>query len=188
MTMYVMSNLLLDGIKRRVEVKCTTSGVDDTIDDTIVDELTKLKAELLLVGERWSKIVHDTSFSFYYGVRSVILVLEKIIDRFQTETKDNDLQIAKDTLEVIPSINAIIHDAMQYRTDDDLAEHILEKTDQLDEKAYDANLLKTDEEYLENVDKDTLQKLFNGMLEEMEIPKNSTHLVNVTDDKNTSRF
>ena len=182
--MYVMSNLLLDGIKRRVEVKCTTSGADGAI----VDELTKLKAELLLVGERWSKIDHDTSFSLFYSVRTVILVLEKIIDRFQTETKDDGLQIAKDTLVVIPSIDAIIHDAMQYRTDDDLAEHILKKTDQLDEKAYDVNLLKTDEEYLENVDKDTIIELFEGMLDIIEIPKNSTDLVNVTDDKNTSRF
>ncbi|MCY4492006.1 MAG: hypothetical protein OXC46_11200 [Thaumarchaeota archaeon] len=183
-----MSNLLLDGIKRRVEDKCTTSGADDTIVDTIVDDLTKLKNDLLKVEAKWSKIDHENSFSFFYSVRTVILVLEKIIDRFQTETKDDGLQIAKDTLVVIPSIDTIIHDAMQYRTDDDLAEHILEKTNQFDEEAYDANLLKTDEEYLENVDKDTIIELFEGMLDIMEIPKNPTHLVNVTDAKNTSRF
>ena len=134
-------------------------------------ELDKMKDTLLKVEKEWSKIDHENSYSIYYGVRSVILVLEKIIERFETESVDNVLQIAQDTLLVIPFINYIIQDAMQYKTNDDLAEHILEMTDQLDEKAYDANLLKSSEEYLHDIDKNTILKFFDGMLEIMEVPK-----------------
>ena len=142
----------------------------DRVSD-IVYELDKMKDTLLKVEKNWLKIDHENSYSIYYGVRSVILVLEKIIERFETESIDNVSQIAKDTLLVIPFINYIIQDAMQYKTNDDLAEHILEMTDQLDEKAYDANLLKSSEEYLHDIDKNTILKFFDGMLEIMEVPK-----------------
>ena len=162
-----MTNQLLDEIEYRVK----NIDAEDRVDDTVIDYLTKLKDELLKVEKKWLNIDHENSYSFYYGVRSVILVLEKIIERFQTESIDNVLQIAQDTLLVIPFINYIIQDAMQYKTNDDLAEHILEMTDQLDEKAYDANLLKSSEEYLHDIDKNTILKFFDGMLEIMEVPK-----------------
>ena len=162
-----MTNQLLAEIEYRVK----NIDTEDRVDDTIVNEIIKLKNDLLKVEKEWLKIDHKNNYSFYYGVRSVILVLEKIIERFQTESMDNVLQIAQDTLLVIPFINDIIQDAMQYKTDDDLAEHILEKTDQLDEKAYDANLLKSSEEYLHDIDKNTILKFFDGMLEIMEVPK-----------------
>ena len=145
-------------------------SVKNTDTENSVDYVTKLKDELLKVEKKWLNIDHENSYSFYYGVRSVILVLEKIIERYQTES-ENNLQITKDVLNVLPYIQYIINDAEAYKTNDDLAEHILEMTDQLDEKAYDANLLKSSEEYLHDIDKNTILKFFDGMLEIMEVPK-----------------
>ena len=129
-----------------------------------------------MLEDEWEKIDHENSFHFYCGVGDVILILEKMIKRFKTEAKQNDLQIIKDSLTVIPIINEIIQIAEQYKTDDNLAEQISEIIDELDEFADKANLLKTHEEYLENVDKNTIKKLFDGMLEIMEIPKKSPYL------------
>ena len=90
------------------------------------------------------------------------MVLEKIIERFQTESGD-DSQIRKDMLETIPYIQDIIQDAVHYKTNDDLTKHILEKTDQLDEIACNVNLLKSDEEYLEGVGEKAILNLFDGI-------------------------
>ncbi|MCY4490879.1 MAG: hypothetical protein OXC46_05365 [Thaumarchaeota archaeon] len=150
-----MSNQLLD----KIEYKVKNIDTDDRVD---VDELTQLKDKLLKIEKKWLKIDHENSYSFYYGVRSVILVLEKIIERYQTEREDAS-QIGKDMLEAIPYIQDIIQDAEYYKTHDDLAKHILEKTDQLDEIACNVNLLKSDEEYLEGVDKKSILKLSDGI-------------------------
>ena len=161
-----MSNQLLDEIDRVQTIlepeQIQNIDPKDRVAD-IVYELDKMKDTLLKVEKEWSKIDHENSYSIYYGVRSVILVLEKIIERFETESVDNVLQIAQDTLEVLPLIKDISQEAQHYNTNDDLAKHILEKTDQLDEIAYDANLLKSDEEYLEDVDKKSILKLFDGI-------------------------
>ena len=161
-----MSNQLLDEIDRVQTIlepeQIQNIDPKDRVAD-IVYELDKMKDTLLNVEKEWSKIDHENSYSIYYGVRSVILVLEKIIERFETESVDNVLQITKDTQKVLPFIKDIIQDAEHYKTNDDLAKHILEKTDQLDEIAYDANLLKSDEEYLEDVDKKSVLKLFDGI-------------------------
>ena len=134
----------------------------DRVSD-IVYEIDEMKDKLLKIEKEWSKIDHENSYAIYYGVRSVILVFEKIIERFETESIDNVSQIAKDTQKVLPIIKDIIQEAQHYKTNDDLAKHILKKTDQLDEIAYDVNLLKTDEEYLEGVDEKSILKLIDGI-------------------------
>ena len=90
------------------------------------------------------------------------MVLEKIIERYQTESEEN-LQIREDMLKVLPHIQYIIQDAEHYKINDELAKDILVKTDQLDDIAYDVNLLKSDEEYLEGVDEKAILKLFDGI-------------------------
>ena len=161
-----MSNQLLDEIDRVQTIlepeQIQNIDPKDRVAD-IVYELDKMKDTLLNVEKEWSKIDHENSYSIYYGVRSVILVLEKIIERFETESVDNVLQIAQDTQKVLPLIKDISQEAQHYKTNDEPAKHILKNTDQLDDMAYDVNLLKSDEEYLEGVEEKYILKLFDGI-------------------------
>ena len=153
----------MDRVQTILELK-QIQNIDpkDRVDD-IVYELEKMKDALLKVEKNWLKIDHENSYSIYYGVRSVILVLEEIIERFETESTDNVLQIAKDTQNVLPLIKDIIQEAQHYNTNDNLTKDILVKTDQLDEIAYNVNLLRSDEEHLEDVNEKDILKLFDGI-------------------------
>ena len=177
----IMSVTLLDQIVDKVNTMNAESDIDD-----ILDVLIKINNDLKMREEKWLKINDERYYPFYYVVRSVILVLEKIIERFQTESKKKCDQTVQDTQMVLPLIKDIIQDVAPDRANADLVEHILEKTDKLVEVAHDANLLKSSEDYLRDVDKNTLLKLYDEMLEIMEVPKNPREAFSVKDDKNTS--
>ena len=153
----------MDRVQTILEPKQIQNIDTKNVVSDIVYELGKMKDALLKVEKKWSKIDHENSYSFYYGVRSVILILEEIIERLESESMDNVSQITQDTLKVFPCIKDIIEDAVYYKTNDNLAKHILKKTDQLDEIAYNVNLLKSDEEHLEEVDEKAILKLFDGI-------------------------
>ena len=156
---YILSNQASNEIIYSIKSKNTIVG-DDV---KIVDFLTELKDRSLEIEKEYlKKIDCKNYYSIYYGIRSVILVLEKIIERYHTKNEDKS-QIRNDTLKVFPIIRDIIQEVEHYKTNDDFTKHILEKTDQLDDMAYDVNLLKTDKEYIKDVDEKAILKLLDGI-------------------------
>ena len=162
----MMSVTLLDQIVDKVNTMNAKGDVDD-----MVDVLIKINSDLKMCEEKWLKINDENYHPFHYVAKSVILVLEKIIERFQTESKEKCEQTVQDMQKVLPLIKDIIQDMTPDRTNADLVEYILEKSDELVAVAHDVNLLKSSKDYLRDVDKNTLLKLFDEMLEIMEVPK-----------------
>lgn len=178
-----MSAILLDHITDRVN-KMEDDGV---VDETIVGDLDEFKQKLLDVEDKWLSINDKNSFYFYQGIRDVELILERMVERFKTaETNPDNPQIASDTLAVIPIANEIIQIAERGKTDDLTVNKILERTHQLRDKANETNLIESEKRNLDEIDKETLGKSFDKVLDTLDIPSDLPDDVCVDKDEDTS--
>ena len=173
---------LLDEITDRIN----TMNTENVIDVTICDSLTELNEKMLKIDKKWLKIDHENNFDFFCGVGAVELLLEQMIERFQIEAKYNNLQIVRDSSEVIPLAREIIQLAEQYNPDDNLAEQISEKRLQLRDLVEEKNLLEPVERNLRDIDKKILGEVFDKMLENIGAPREIPTNVSVDEIKNTS--
>ncbi len=178
-----MSAALLDHITDRIN----KMEDDGAVDEAIVDDLDELKQKLLDVEDRWLSVDDKNSFYFYQGIRDVELILERMVERFKAaKIKHDNPQIALDTLAVIPIVNEIIQIAEHGKADDAAVNQILERTHQLRDKAHETNLIESDERNLHEVDKETLGKSFDKVLDTLEIPSDLPDDVCVDEDKDIS--
>ncbi|MCY4491843.1 MAG: hypothetical protein OXC46_10375 [Thaumarchaeota archaeon] len=173
---------LLDEITNRIN----TMNAENVIDVTICNSLTELNEKMIEIDKKWLKIDHENSFRFFCGVGAVELLLEQMIERFQIEGKQNDLQIVRDSSDVIPLACEIIQLAEQYNPDDNLAEQISEKRLQLRDLVREKNLLEPVERNLRDIDKKFLGEVFDKMLENIGAPREIPTNVSVDEIKNTS--
>lgn len=160
--------------------------MEDTgkVDILILNDLKKLEKKLLEIEEKWLKSGHKDSFFFYQGVRNVELILERMMERFEKSLEENDNpQIAKDTLALIPLVSDLIQLTGREKLDSSSVNQILERTRQLRNKAAETNLIEVEEKNKRLVENKKLSKSFDEILKTIDIPNELPNDVQIDEDE-----
>lgn len=149
----------------------------------IVDDLKKLQKISKELETKWVKADTENSFYFYNAIKSVELILAKMIDRFlkAKEMQDNP-QVAVDTVRLVPNLIDVIEITEGDNVDQETTDKIIERTYQLRNKAAETNLLESEEMDLEGVDKQKILNTLNGMVKQFNIPEELPDDVTVNDE------
>lgn len=149
----------------------------------IVQDLKKLQNISRELESKWVRADNANSFYFYNAIKSVELILEKMIDRFlkAKEMQDNP-QVAVDTVRLVPSLIDVMEITDGDNVDQETTEKIIERTYQLRNKAAETNLLESEEMDLEGVDKQRIVDTLNGIVKQFNIPEDLPNDVTVNDE------
>ncbi len=153
------------------------------VDPDIVLTLKKLQGITKNIESKWITIQNPNSFYFYNAIKNVELIIDKMIDRFYNakEMHDNP-QVAVDTLRLIPNLIDVIEITESNETSEEVTEKVIEYTYKLRNKASETNLLESEDVDLQGIDNEKVMKVLNGMVEELNIPKELPDDVSVDDE------
>ena len=153
----------------------------------IVDTLNKLHDSTKQTQSKWVEKKTKNSFYFYNASKSVELIIEKMIDRFKKSQKNHDNpQIALDTLGLVPNLVEIIQITEEDKSDNETTEKIIERTYKLRNKAEETRLLESEERNMQEIDKERLLDTLDGIVEQLNIPKEPLDVVDANDDEDIS--
>lgn len=167
------------------EISNQANAMEDEgiVDITIVENLKKLQSISRELESKWVRTNTENSFYFYNAIKSVELILEKMIDRFlkAKEMHDNP-QVAVDTVRLVPSLVDVIEITDDDKVDQETTDRIIERTYLLRNKAAETNLLESEEMDLEGVNKQKLLDTLNGMAKQFDVPEELPDDVTVNDE------
>ena len=153
----------------------------------IVDTLIELHDSTKQTQSKWVEKKTENSFYFYNASKSVELIIEKMIDRFKKSQENHDNpQIALDTLGLIPNLVEIIQITEEEKSDNETTEKIIEQTYKLRNKAEETRLLESEARNMQEIDKGRLLDTLDGMVGQLNIPKEPLDVVDANDDEDIS--
>jgi len=140
------------------------------VDLKIVPKLNSLAKEYLKTENFWLRedVNVDTAFPAFHAARNSKIIVEKIIDRFEKQSKDDNPTIVSATEQLIPLLLEVFSRLKRVREtlpriEFDVSRQLFEATRKLRNAATKVGMLPSLADELKDVDKETLKEEFENL-------------------------
>ena len=124
----------------------------------------KLRSSLAKQKSKWTHKSNSDAFYFYYALRSIEMILDKMEEHFKNAVKVGDNpNIAKDSLMVMQPMRDLLDAVEVDHISEKTIDVVLERTDDLLTVATDTNLRESIETSRAMIDKDLLKSKYTKL-------------------------
>ena len=133
------------------------------VDLGILTSLSNLDDLLRNIKTKWLKIKNSNGYYFYRGAISLELALGQMEYRFNNSQKSNDIQIVKDSLNILPAMDNVLEIIQLYEISENLINDVLHKTRVLRNLATETNLIEPLDVTMKDIGMDDVDRMLKAL-------------------------